>query len=153
MAFVDNRSGCKSSGCRNRATSGGYCDDHKTEQPDRHAFYNKTKRDPEKVKVYNSHKWKKTRRRILEKYPLCVRCNALGKYRSAQMVDHLVGFKNERDPHAWDPDFLFPLCNQCRGIVTGKEKHVNFLDMSLNEAIYLKYDGADQKPPDDTIYI
>jgi hypothetical protein len=69
------------------------------------------------------------------------------------MVDHLVGFKNKEDPHAWDENYLYPLCNLCHGVVTGKEKHVDFSKMPLEKAVFSKYDGADLKKEDPTIYI
>ena len=153
MATIDTRPGCRNPKCKNRAIKSGYCSDHQSHANDRHHEYNKFKRDPKKVAVYNSYKWKQTRRRILEKYPLCTRCQALGKYTGAQMVDHLVGFTDKEDPHAWDELYLYPLCNLCHGIVTGKEKHTNFLNMSLVKAIYLKYDGADPHPSDVSIYL
>ena len=153
MAFIDDRPNCKDPRCRNRAEKGGYCDDHKTDRNERHKEYNDFKRDPAKVKVYNSQRWKKLRTRIIDSNPLCTRCEPNGKLTPANLVDHLVGFVDENDPHAWDPDYLFPLCTRCHAIVTAKERYTNFLKMPLVEAVFLKYDGAIPRDYDHTIRI
>ena len=145
MAFVDSRPPCKIPNCRKRAEKFGLCSEHKTQTE-------KPNRDAKKTKVYNSYRWKQTRKRVMSKNPICVRCDALGFIRPAVLIDHLFGFKDENDVHAWEDPFLFPLCAKCHGVVTSKEKYINFLQMPLNEAVFLKYDGHIQKT-DNTIHI
>ncbi len=152
MAQIDTRPGCKMPRCRNRAEKGGYCKDHKTEIKYKSREYD-ARRDQKKVKVYNSNRWKKTRLRVLEDRPLCTRCENLSIITPAVMVDHLVGFIDENDVHAWDHNYLFPLCSKCHGIVTAKEKRINFLQMPLIEAVFLKYEGIRSAITDTTIYI
>jgi len=155
MPTIDNRSPCKELNCRSRAVKSGLCDDHlKTSSilsDDRHKFYNATKRDPLKGIVYRSHRWRKLSKRMIETYPLCTRCYAKGRIKGAQLTDHLVGFIDETDPHAWDESFLYPLCKKCHAIVTALEKHNNFLEMSLQSAVFLKYDGAMIRTPKEII--
>jgi len=153
MATIDRRSGCKFYGCKNRADFGGYCKDHKIESSVRHKDYNKFSRNKEKGKVYGSARWKKLRLRVLQLQPLCSRCLGLSRFNPADMVDHTVGFTDKDDPNAWDIKKLYPLCNKCHAIVTEKEKHINFLTMSLNEAVLLKYGLNEQRKSDDAISI
>ena len=142
MAFIDLRPGCKEPGCRSRAAKRGYCADHQIYVSAENKLYDDHKRDKEKTKVYNSSRWRKLRLRVLQEHPLCTRCHAKGLIKLAQMVDHLAGFKNKDDFRAWDEEYLYPLCNQCHAVVTAMEKHYNFSDMPLDEAVYLKYSGA-----------
>ncbi len=153
MAQIDTRPGCKDPRCRNRATKGGYCDDHKVDRNERHSIYSQFKRDPKKTNVYGSQRWKKKSKKTLSERPLCTRCKALNKIVPAVLVDHLVGFIDENDPHAWDDSYLYPLCTKCHAIVTAKERHTNFLSMPFLEAVFIKYDGAIPGIQDQTAYI
>ncbi len=153
MAQIDTRPPCKSARCKNRAEKGGYCDDHKASRNARHSIYSKLKRDPKKTKVYGSQRWKKKSKRVLSERPLCTVHDAQNKIVAAVLVDHLVGFIDENDPHAWDDNYLFPLCTKCHAIVTAKERYINFLQMPYNEALFVKYGKTDQVEQSEIVHI
>jgi len=139
MPTLDLRKPCKELGCRSRAVTRGFCEDHQKHVSELNRLYDTTQRDKLKAKVYRSRRWQSKRLSILRENPLCTKCHAAGKVVLAQMVDHLKGFKDENDPLAWDSDYLYPLCNKCHAVVTAQEKRVDFLTMPLEEAVFSKY--------------
>ena len=146
MATIDTRPPCKQPNCRARAVKNGHCEQHQQQAAARHIDYNRHGRNKEKLKVYNTQRWKKLSKRMIALHPLCTRCEAMGRIRPAQMTDHLYGFIDDTDEHAWGEEFLYPLCNHCHAIVTALEKRVNFLGMELYKAVDLKYEGAEIRP-------
>ena len=47
--------------------------------------------------VYYDRKWRKARKKFLERNPLCVMCLAEGKYYPADVVDHIEPHRGDRD--------------------------------------------------------
>ncbi len=151
MPTLDKRPPCKEIGCRERASHRGYCEAHQKNVGEIHKLYDNTQRNPDKAKVYRSRRWRNKRLKILRDTPLCTMCHSNGKVVLAQMVDHLVGFTDEDDPHAWDDDYLYPLCYRCHAIVTHLEKKIDFSQMPLKEAVFAKYRAEIKK--DQTVYL
>ena len=145
MATIDTRAPCKEMGCAARADLGGYCDAHassRTSSKERHKTYNKHFRNKEKLPVYASYRWKKLSKYVRSIHPLCTRCEAMKRYTVATLTDHLAGFQDENDFRAWDLEYLYPLCEDCHRVVTQLEKKIDFSDMPLEKAVFLKYQGA-----------
>jgi len=55
------------------------------------------------------------------------------------MTEHLYGFTDSNDHHAFGEDFLFTVCFKCHSELTRKEFKVNMREMSYEEAIHFKY--------------
>lgn len=63
------------------------------------------------------HKWRTARLAYLKRNPLCVACLADGKYYEAQVVDHIVPFRD--DPALkWDRENWQALCKRHHDIKT-----------------------------------
>jgi 5-methylcytosine-specific restriction protein A len=83
--------------------------------------YNKTARDPELEKLYNSKTWRKCRLAFLQANPLCAHCLKEGKTAAAVIADHIIPLKQDRsDPFNWEN--LQPLCKPCHNRKTMKDK-------------------------------
>ncbi|MGB0443341.1 MAG: HNH endonuclease [Flavobacteriaceae bacterium] len=70
---------------------------------------------------YNSHKWRKFRKRILAIEPLCRSCKTDNKVTEATVLDHITpirqgGAKLSRDN-------VQPLCSTCHAKKSGQEAH------------------------------
>ena len=69
---------------------------------------------------YGSKQWKQFRQIHLSKYPLCARCQSLGKITPASDVDHIIPHKMNIDK--WMGNRFQSLCRPCHSIKTGLEK-------------------------------
>jgi 5-methylcytosine-specific restriction enzyme A len=78
-----------------------------------HRYYDQHKRDQEAKAFYNSKAWKVCRDLVLKRDDfICVKCFEKNVMRKADVVHHIVHFKN--DPSlAFDLDNLISLCNSC----------------------------------------
>lgn len=77
-----------------------------------HREYDRTARDQESKRFYNSAAWKKVRRLKLSSSPLCEVCRPLGVFKPATHVHHKVELRD--DPTlGLDVDNLQPLCHAC----------------------------------------
>lgn len=61
-------------------------------------------------------RWQKARRAWLARHPLCACCEANGYVQPAEVVDHVVPHKGDRDLF-WDSDNWQPLCAWCHNAV------------------------------------
>jgi hypothetical protein len=79
---------------------------------------NYNKRIPHLLK--SDPKWRETRAAVLKEEPMCRECARLGYATAATTVDHIIprsrGGKKGREN-------LQPLCNECHGRKSGREKH------------------------------
>ena len=100
---------CKHPGCPKLIKSGSkYCEKHAPLHPEevRSAV----------SRGYGS-RWRRARKRFLEKHPLCVECQKEGRYVKATVVDHIV-------PHRgapllfWDESNWQPLCKHHHDVKT-----------------------------------
>ncbi|MGA2466426.1 MAG: HNH endonuclease [Thermodesulfobacteriota bacterium] len=80
---------CKEHSCNNRFTDlkESYCLEHRRVRQQR---YDRTERDPEIVKFYNSRAWKAARTMQFNLHPLCQLCLKVNIIREATTVDHIV---------------------------------------------------------------
>lgn len=101
---------CLEPGCPNVATWRGRCPLHARER-------NRETRS-QNASLYNSKRWKLTRRRKLTDTPLCERCG-----RVAAHVHHRIDLQQGGDP--WNQQNLEALCASCHNSTTAKRQHKN----------------------------
>ena len=66
-------------------------------------------------------RWRLYAKQFLRRHPLCVRCDAQGIARLAELVDHIIPVKNADDPRFWDSSNHAGLCRSCHAIKTREE--------------------------------
>lgn len=66
------------------------------------------------------HAWRKMRRLFLMANPLCVICQAQGRVTPANVVDHIIPHRGDRERFD-DPDNLQALCKPCHDRKTQQE--------------------------------
>jgi 5-methylcytosine-specific restriction enzyme A len=66
-------------------------------------------------------KWNKLRNIYIMHNPLCVHCEAQGKTKAAQDIDHRLPFQGIDDPLRLDWDNLQSLCRQCHSRKTARD--------------------------------
>ena len=80
--------------------------------------YDKTKRNKDRKKFYNSTEWQKLRVGVLKYEPICRVC----KHKEAQAVDHICPIA--QGGGQLDKENLQPICNSCHGRKTAREKEI-----------------------------
>lgn len=95
---------CLAPRCGSRAAHRGYCRDHAPPQR-----LDKV----EQKRIYNSKRWKSTRKRQLFEHPLC-KCGHI-----AEEVDHILPLADGGDPYRFDN--LQSLCRECHFAKTREE--------------------------------
>lgn len=105
---------CLTAGCRHYATKGAYCEEHQAQRRtyDEHRG-NSTQRG------YNSA-WRKARDAFLRKHPLCVGCERQDRVVAAEVVDHVIPHKGDKELF-WDRDNWQSLCKPCHDRKTRTE--------------------------------
>jgi 5-methylcytosine-specific restriction protein A len=93
----------------------GYCEKHKRE--DSAIRYDK-ERGTAAQRGYNK-RWQKARMSFLKRHPLCVECEVRGLLRPAQVVDHIIPHKGNKQLF-WDRDNWQALCKACHDEKTAK---------------------------------
>lgn len=87
---------------------------------------NESYTDLAKSGFYYSTKWRKVRKYILDKEPLCRRCLDVGKIKPADMVDHIIPISfSSSEELKFGEDNLQPLCFTCHRIVTNEDRGKN----------------------------
>lgn len=105
---------CKKPGCHKLVTS-GYCDDHQGETRQ----YDKG-RGTASQRGYTSA-WARYSRAYRRKNPLCVMCQAEGRLRVADHVDHIKAVSGPDDPLFWEPSNHQSICISHHSQKTAKE--------------------------------
>ena len=105
---------CSHPGCPRLVPRGKkYCDEHA-------ALHQEESRSAA-PRGYDA-RWRKARRRYLEKHPLCVMCMKDGRYVRATDVDHIIPHRG--DPVLfWDENNWQALCHSCHSRKTRSEDH------------------------------
>ncbi len=104
---------CKHPSCPNLVAYGEvYCEEHKSLYP------GEGKRSAS-ARGY-THRWQKVSKAFLKAHPLCVRCQAEGRYIKAEVVDHIIPHKGDKKLF-WDRDNWQPLCKRHHDIKTMTE--------------------------------
>lgn len=105
-------------------------------------IYNKTR--TEKHRFYYTATWRKLRTYHLQIEPLCQMCLAVDKIVPAEIVDHIIPFKDRYDPLATDADNFKSLCWSCHSIATQRETKKPYETFPTYEA-WLKYKFEPQR--------
>ncbi len=105
---------CRHPGCP-ELTDGRYCEKHQKEM-DRE--YNRASR-PYKH-LYNSSRWRRLRKHVLNKQPLCVECMKAKRLTPATVVDHIKPHEGDSTLF-FDEENLQPLCKPCHDRKTAKK--------------------------------
>jgi len=100
---------CSTSGCANTATKHGKCGTHYTPKKDA-----RTRSSTQRG--YNGQ-WRKIRKIVLGREPLCRFCYASGVITTAEVVDHIDG--NSSNNNLVN---LRPLCKRCHDKRTGRDQ-------------------------------
>lgn len=82
----------------------------------------------ERIKVYNSVRWRRIRDIKLATDPLCERCAEAGITRAAEDVHHVVSFMSTTNPEkrkflAYDYSNLQSLCKKCHQEIHNSNEH------------------------------
>ena len=102
---------CRYPGCPNLCERGVYCQEHSTESSER-------LRGSAAERGYDV-KWRRARKRFLQRHPLCAGCLSRGVLTPATVVDHIVPHRG--DPKLfWDETNWQPLCKRCHDQKTGR---------------------------------
>lgn len=101
---------CLEPRCPNPSTYRGRCQ--------RHARQREQQTHPNKH-IYNTKRWRLTRRRHLFDHPLCTACQAEGTDTLATDVDHIQPIEEGGNP--WSPTNLQSLCAHHHGQKTASE--------------------------------
>ena len=93
----------------------GYCEKHKKlgEYPSGDYHH-----------LYESQRWIRYRKLFIAQHPLCVKCKAEGRIVPADVVDHIMPHKGDRD-FFWNTDNHQALCYSCHRIKTAQESGWN----------------------------
>lgn len=106
---------CGHPGCQELIEIGDrYCSKHSTI-----SFFKQDNRPSASKRGYNS-KWQQARKSYLSRHPLCVRCQAKGKYTQATVVDHITPHRGDKNLF-WDSNNWQPLCKACHDHKTWAE--------------------------------
>ena len=102
MGYIAKRP-CAYGGCKNDATSGQYCDEHKR-------TVNRATTSKH-VGLYKTERWKKERKQFLENHVWCEECLKCGLYTPANTVHHAHGFCDYVS--FFDSRYWVALCTSC----------------------------------------
>jgi 5-methylcytosine-specific restriction protein A len=116
------RKPCRSPGCKELVT-GSYCGKHErkkeTEAKAQRIKYDK-ERGTSASRGY-SYRWSKYSLQYRKNNPLCVMCEAKGKFTLAECVDHIEAVEDRNDPKFWDENNHQSLCNTCHNVKSEAE--------------------------------
>jgi 5-methylcytosine-specific restriction protein A len=96
-------------------THGRYCEKHEKEMEREYNRNNRTYKY-----LYNTARWKRLRTQFLKEHPLCEECKRKGIITSAEVVDHIIPHKGNKELF-WDESNLQALCKECHDRKTAKE--------------------------------
>ena len=65
-------------------------------------------------------RWQRARLAYLQKHPLCVYCQNAGRTTPADVVDHIIPHRGDKELF-WDSSNWQPLCKKCHDIKTREE--------------------------------
>jgi 5-methylcytosine-specific restriction protein A len=82
--------------------------------------YNREERPEYSKRLYKTARWRRLRKRVLSRNPLCVECERQGRITPATVVDHIIPHKGNLELF-WDEDNLQALCKPCHDRKTAKE--------------------------------
>ena len=71
---------------------------------------------------YYTTRWRRMRKAHLSKYPLCVKCKALGITTEAYLVDHIIPINKKNNGAMFDSRNYQSMCLSCHSIKTMQEQ-------------------------------
>lgn len=105
---------CKHPNCPELVPYGqAYCDTHKPLHPT-------TEQRPSANSRGYTKRWQKASKQYLQVHPLCVRCLAAGRLRTATVVDHITPHRGDQTLF-WDKNNWQALCKPCHDRKTWTE--------------------------------
>lgn len=91
---------------------------HSARAQQRH--YNRTRRDPELLRLYSTARWQKFRAYIKRERIFCERCKVEGRpLVPGELVHHLVDPREDPD-RAFEPENVQLVCRGCHNRIHGK---------------------------------
>ena len=102
---------CATPGC-NAASDHMHCSHHRTAAAKQH--------HPDYGRIYHTQRWRRLRRIVLARNPLCQACLAAERVTPACDVDHIVPHRGDMIM-AWSLDNLQGLCRACHSRKTAGE--------------------------------
>jgi len=69
------------------------------------------------------YKWQQASKAFLRAHPLCAECRRQGRYTQAEVVDHIVPHRGNRELF-WNRANWQPLCKHCHDRKTAREDRV-----------------------------
>lgn len=134
MPRVPKQTTCHQLGCDNAKVNHSYfCMEHGGARA-----INNTKERKALNNKYASKQWKQFRQIHLSKYPLCARCQSLGKITPASDVDHIYPHKMQLDK--WMGNRFQSLCRPCHSIKTALEKRGMAYDYTTGKVDEISHD-------------
>jgi 5-methylcytosine-specific restriction protein A len=82
--------------------------------------YNRVERPEYSKRLYKTTRWRRLRKRVLLKHPLCAECERQGQVAKATVVDDIIPHKGNPELF-WDGNNLQALCKSCHDRKTAKE--------------------------------
>ena len=82
--------------------------------------YNREERPEYSKRLYKTARWRRLRKRVLLKHPLCAECERQDWVTKATVVDHIIPHKGTLELF-WDESNLQPLCKRCHDSKTVSE--------------------------------
>lgn len=118
---------CEQPGCFRLSHKGRRCDQHRRQRQAEqqevkrqgHRDYNAKR--PESDKFYGTAVWRKCRDAYIAEHPLCCNCEDHGLVVPADLVDHIIPYKEDPDLGT-DHDNLRSLCIPCHNRIGAKAK-------------------------------
>ena len=74
--------------------------------------------------VYADRRWRRLRRKVVRREPLCRSCSAEGRTMAADEVDHIIPLSEDSsEENAFGEDRVQPICRKCHREKTIREYH------------------------------
>ncbi|MBB5227404.1 HNH endonuclease [Treponema ruminis] len=105
---------CTYPGCNCLVSNGTRCPKHKAEK--KTIFTQRTK-SREYHNLYQSARWRKTRREFLRENPFCIKCG-----QPSEIADHIIPHRGNEDLF-YDKNNLQPMCWKCHSAKTLQENN------------------------------
>ena len=104
---------CKRLGCIEKGIGQGYCQAHRPKQEPKKRVRTEAQR------LYSTGWWRRTRRIILARQPLCVNCLMYNITTPSVDVDHIIEHRGDHDLF-YDINNLQGLCKRCHADKTNR---------------------------------
>lgn len=93
----------------------------KGDRQERARAYQRTRKDKDTQRLYQSKRWAAVRQIVLLDYPACVYCLERGRVTPTAIVDHIKPHKGDLELF-WAMDNLHGLCRSCHNSAKQREE-------------------------------